>query len=470
MSFFDSQNPGLDLQGFTLAEQEFLENFASLGDPGADRIVFWDESANSLAYLTLGTNLSITNTTLNASGGGGSGDVTKVGTPVNNQVGVWTGDGTIEGDVSLTFDTSTDTLATVNLSLSVMTAGSVLFAGTAGLLSQDNANFFFDDSVNQLRIGTITSYLTSNSQIGFGVIGNNNSYYGQYIQNKNAGDSASSDLIIGADNDTTAIAGHYGDFGIQSSGFVGSATGVIKTVSIDTAGTGYTAGDVVSNVANGDGNAQITILTVNGGGGATSISIFDNGSGYSVASALAVTGGTGSGFKFNVLTLYDYTGFVANDIYLLGVGGNLVLATDDTVAGKTIKFFVGGFGTTNNVGEIGLRGYTGKSKKRVTTAADATSITPNTSSADVTYQLNTQATGTLTINADAGTGQTEGQGWILKIKSTNVQTFAFNAQYIGGTNALPTVSSGSSKKDWFTFMWDSIDSKWVFTGSQTTVT
>lgn len=34
----------------------------------------------------------------------GSGDVTKVGTPVNNQVGVWTGDGTLEGDADLTFD------------------------------------------------------------------------------------------------------------------------------------------------------------------------------------------------------------------------------------------------------------------------------------------------------------------------------------------------------------------------------
>jgi len=44
--------------------------------------------------------------------GGGGGDVTKVGTPVNNQVGVWTGDGTIEGDAALTFDTTTNTLAT----------------------------------------------------------------------------------------------------------------------------------------------------------------------------------------------------------------------------------------------------------------------------------------------------------------------------------------------------------------------
>jgi len=41
----------------------------------------------------------------------GSGDVSKVGTPFNNQVGVWTGDGTLEGDVDLTFDTATNTLA-----------------------------------------------------------------------------------------------------------------------------------------------------------------------------------------------------------------------------------------------------------------------------------------------------------------------------------------------------------------------
>lgn len=41
----------------------------------------------------------------------GSGDVAKVGTPVDNQIGIWTGNGTIEGDAALTFDTSTDTLA-----------------------------------------------------------------------------------------------------------------------------------------------------------------------------------------------------------------------------------------------------------------------------------------------------------------------------------------------------------------------
>jgi hypothetical protein len=36
-------------------------------------------------------------------GGGGAGDVTKVGTPVDNQLAIWTGDGTVEGDERLVF-------------------------------------------------------------------------------------------------------------------------------------------------------------------------------------------------------------------------------------------------------------------------------------------------------------------------------------------------------------------------------
>lgn len=51
---------------------------------------------------------------------GGSGDITKVGTPVDNQIGVWTGDGTLEGDSGLTYDgTDLDVsgaITTVNVS------------------------------------------------------------------------------------------------------------------------------------------------------------------------------------------------------------------------------------------------------------------------------------------------------------------------------------------------------------------
>lgn len=46
---------------------------AALADPNADRLLFWDDSAGSMAWLTMGTNLSISGTTLNASGTGGGG-------------------------------------------------------------------------------------------------------------------------------------------------------------------------------------------------------------------------------------------------------------------------------------------------------------------------------------------------------------------------------------------------------------
>jgi hypothetical protein len=50
-----------------------LNDVAALDASGADRILFWDQSAGKWAYLTAGTNLSISGTTLNAAGGGGAG-------------------------------------------------------------------------------------------------------------------------------------------------------------------------------------------------------------------------------------------------------------------------------------------------------------------------------------------------------------------------------------------------------------
>jgi hypothetical protein len=111
MGFFDTQNPGIGgLDELTTSEELVVQQIAALADPNADRILFWDDSASAYKHLTAGSGLTITDTTISASAG--TGDVVKVGTPVNNQVGVWTGDGTLEGDAALTFDTTTDTLST----------------------------------------------------------------------------------------------------------------------------------------------------------------------------------------------------------------------------------------------------------------------------------------------------------------------------------------------------------------------
>jgi hypothetical protein len=63
---------GVDVQAYDAD----LASIAGLAAPGADRLLFWDHSALTWTHLTLGTNLSITGTTLNASGGGGGSTAT----------------------------------------------------------------------------------------------------------------------------------------------------------------------------------------------------------------------------------------------------------------------------------------------------------------------------------------------------------------------------------------------------------
>lgn len=99
---------------------------------------------------------------------------------------------------------------------------------------------------------------------------------------------------------------------------------------------------------------------------------------------------------------------------------------------------------------------------RVVALADATSITPNANTTDIATHANTQAAGTLTVNAPTGT-PTDTQKLILRISSTNVQTFSWNAAYAGSTDlSLPTATSGSGKYDYLGFMWNSTASKWQF--------
>ena len=68
----------------------------------------------------------------------------------------------ITSSANFTFDSSTNTLTMPNLvvttsaKLSYLTQGSVVFVGVDGVLTEDNANLFFDDTNNYLGIGTNT--------------------------------------------------------------------------------------------------------------------------------------------------------------------------------------------------------------------------------------------------------------------------------------------------------------------------
>ncbi len=81
----------------------------------------------------------------------GAGDVSKVGTPVNNQIGVWTGDGTIEGDTNFTW------------------SGTQLVAKGSG--SGVTTIDIFGGSINALQIGADVNAITrTNATNKFGGI------------------------------------------------------------------------------------------------------------------------------------------------------------------------------------------------------------------------------------------------------------------------------------------------------------
>lgn len=97
---------------------------------------------------------------------------------------------------------------------------------------------------------------------------------------------------------------------------------------------------------------------------------------------------------------------------------------------------------------------------RVVDMADATSFTPTGNTADINTHTNTQAIGTLTANAPTG-NPVQGQMLLLQLKTTNVQTFSWNAIYRGSNDvALPTASTGSSKTDKILFQYNATDTKW----------
>ena len=71
----------------------------------------------------------------------GVGDVIKVGTPENNQIGVWTGDGTIEGDSSILVDASSVTINPAiidNAIISVNTSGEARVFGISETRIESN--------------------------------------------------------------------------------------------------------------------------------------------------------------------------------------------------------------------------------------------------------------------------------------------------------------------------------------------
>ena len=120
-----------------------------------------------------GSNLSGTNTGDNADTTGNAGSATNIQSANQSSDTTCfplfiTNSGTVtlqaKNNVNFTFNASTAQLGVTSIALTGLTQGSIPFIGSAGVVSQDNSNLFWDDTNNGFAIGTnaidTTSQLT----------------------------------------------------------------------------------------------------------------------------------------------------------------------------------------------------------------------------------------------------------------------------------------------------------------------
>jgi hypothetical protein len=99
--------------------------------------------------------------------GSGGGDVIKVGTPVNNQLGIWTGDGTIEGDSNLVWDGTAFGIGTdsPDSELTIFSTGGS--EARIHLKSPQTSSIGFYETTSN-AFATITGYWTNKGDSGSG--------------------------------------------------------------------------------------------------------------------------------------------------------------------------------------------------------------------------------------------------------------------------------------------------------------
>ncbi len=157
----------------------------------------------------------------------GSGDVSKVGTPVNNQVGVWTGDGTIEGDSALTFDTTTDTLA-IGASGKLAFGAVNILSDAAGTTTLSNIDAL--DATTEATIEAAIDTLANLTSIQ----GNTITVSGASTINQNVsttGNPQFTTIELGAASDTTISRTGAGAIAVEGVGVALNSTSLAHTAS-----------------------------------------------------------------------------------------------------------------------------------------------------------------------------------------------------------------------------------------------
>jgi hypothetical protein len=273
-------------------------------------------------------------------GGAGGGDVSKVGTPVDNQIGVWTGNGTIEGDANFNF---TGTTMSLDIGVDDIDFGQINLYGDNVSSGYANIDFYnnasYDTNINAWRIGTSTT--SGDFGIRESVSGTNAFAIDDVTDALSAPLTSTADIV--AIGNTALITKEYGDANYGGAGggdVVGPASSTDDNIATFDLATGKLIQDSGVGIANvplldaANTFSSATELTVNGGvriGSAANSGMILDQTSSSVDFSLAMTpntaignGGTSFGQinigQFSNVAIGNATTWVATD-YLL-VAGN----------------------------------------------------------------------------------------------------------------------------------------------------
>lgn len=330
--------------------------------PAAGQVLIYDATQERWENntLTAGSNVSITNAdgsitvaasdqytgTVTSVGGTGSvNGITLSGTVTTS--GSLTLGGTLTG-VDLTSQV-TGTLPVGNGgtgTATAFTAGSVVFAGASGIYSQDNANFFWDDTNNKLGIGNTNpgyaldvSSSDTSAGIGYAFRLRSNATAaaasvqftdsGATSQNGVIGVNDSGEMKLQADGGSSAIVFYLNTgaerFRVNASGAFGLG------------GANYgTSGQVLSSQGSGSSPAWLSLATVATSGSFTDLSnkpgIRSNG--QNVIASSKTLGSADSGTNLLIVTsgitiTFPSSGFASGEGFAISnvSGGNVTLST-----------------------------------------------------------------------------------------------------------------------------------------------
>lgn len=276
----------------------------------------------------------------------GSGDVSKVGTPVNNQVGVWTGDGTLEGDTALTFDTTTDTLSVAASGKIAMGAVNII-DDSAGTTTLSNI-----DAIDATTEATIEAAIDT--------LANLTSVQGRTVTLADAG----ADAIFGWDDSANAyenltqaeVLAVVGDSSDTAKGVV-----ELATIAETTSGTDATRAITPDGLAGSTifGRKAISIQVTDGttdvttGDGKAYFTIPESLNGMNLvrAQATVVTAGTTGATTIMVHNKTDVADMLSGAISIASAGtvgtvGTINGATDDVVTNDVLRIDVDSVSTT----------------------------------------------------------------------------------------------------------------------------